>query len=236
MKINLKTTLCALPLAMLSNLAVAGLSTTITATSDYTFNGVSQTQGDATIQGSLDYADDAGWYVGTWGSGVDFGDDTSHELDFYVGNTTDLSSAWSLDYGIAYYSYHGFTDASSFNYPEVYSKFAYASSLGTTNINLWYSWDYAGKDVGHTIMMLSHTFDIADNHSITLSGDVSNSFDADKHAWDELGLDSSYTHYYISYTTTQFDFDLTFTLEDTTIDGEHSDDRFVFAISRTFDL
>ncbi|MCG7535599.1 TorF family putative porin [Pseudoalteromonas sp. OOF1S-7] len=234
MKANLKTTLCALPLALLSNMAMAGWSTTITGTSDYTFNGVSQTQSDPTIQGSLDYAADAGWYVGTWASGVDFGEDTGHEWDFYVGRSSELSSDWTVDYGIAYYTYHGHGDSSDFNYPEVYTKFAYASSLGTTDLNFWYSWDYFGVGVGHSIVMLSHTFDIADNHSITLSGDVSNSFDADKYAWD--GLDSSYTHYAVSYTTTQFDFDLTFTVEDTTIDGEHTDERFVFSIARTFDL
>ena len=56
----------ALPLALLSTSAMADLSTTVTLASDYTFNGVSQTQNDPAIQGSLDYAfADSGMYVGT---------------------------------------------------------------------------------------------------------------------------------------------------------------------------
>ena len=47
-------------LLLMSTAANAGLSATVTATSDYTFNGVSQTDNGPALQGSLDYGFDSG--------------------------------------------------------------------------------------------------------------------------------------------------------------------------------
>ena len=40
--------------------------------SDYIFRGISQTHGDAAIQGGIDYADPSGFYLGTWLSSISF--------------------------------------------------------------------------------------------------------------------------------------------------------------------
>ena len=82
---KLKQLAVALPFALLSTTVSANWSTTITAASDYTFNGVTQTDNDPAIQASLDYAFDSGVYAGAWASNVDFGGDTNLEWDFYVG-------------------------------------------------------------------------------------------------------------------------------------------------------
>ena len=55
---KLKQLFIALPFTVLSTTAAANWSTTITAASDYTFNGVSQTDNDPALQASLDYAYD----------------------------------------------------------------------------------------------------------------------------------------------------------------------------------
>ena len=66
--------LCAVGLMLVAGPALAGeFSSTITATSDYDFRGVSQTGKDPALQLSLDYAFDSGFYAGLWGSNVDFG-------------------------------------------------------------------------------------------------------------------------------------------------------------------
>ena len=124
------------------------LTSTINATTDYTFNGVSQTDNGPALQASLDYALDSGWYMGAWASNVDFGsgEDTWLELDFYVGNYMELTDRVSLDAGIAYYTYHGDDASDEYYYPEIYSKFGYSSSLGQSELNFWYSWDYFGLD------------------------------------------------------------------------------------------
>lgn len=224
-----------LPLALLSTSAMADLSTTVTLASDYTFNGVSQTQNDPAIQGSLDYAFvDSGMYVGTWASNVDFGEGTDIEWDAYFGNYVELNSALSVDYGIAYYSYHGEGHSSDGNYPEAYTKFGYASSLGQTELNFWYSWDYFGSGAGHVISMLAHTFEIAPNHAIRASFDISNSLDGDKYTWD--GSDKSYNHYRIAYQTSFAGFDFELAGENTSLDWDTADERIVASISRSFDL
>ncbi|GGE83388.1 TorF family putative porin [Pseudoalteromonas gelatinilytica] len=225
----------ALPLALLSTSAMADLSTTVTLASDYTFNGVSQTMNDPAIQGSLDYAfADSGMYVGTWASNVDFGDGTDIEWDAYFGNYAELTDALSVDYGIAYYSYHGEDYSSDGNYPEVYSKFGYDSSIGQVEFNLWYSWDYFGTGAGHLIYMVAHTFEVAPNHAFRASFDVSNSLDGDKFSWD--GSDKSYKHYRLAYQTSYAGFDIEIAGENTSIDSEYADERIVASISRSFDL
>ncbi len=52
---------------------------------DYVFRGVSQTQERPAIQGGFDAAFDSGIYAGIWASNVNFGTDTSTEMDYYGG-------------------------------------------------------------------------------------------------------------------------------------------------------
>ncbi|MEJ6472684.1 TorF family putative porin [Pseudoalteromonas piscicida] len=231
---TLKKTLCALPLVLASNCALADWSATLTGVSDYTFNGVSQTQNDPALQGSIDKAFSNGVYAGSWASNVDFGGDTDLEWDFYVGRFVELNQSWSVDYGIAYYSYHGGDDSSDGNYPEIYTKFGYASEFGQTEFNFWYSWDYFGTEAGHTIAMVAHTFEIAEGHALRASFDISNSLDGDKYLWD--GNDKSYNHYRLAYQTAFKGFDVEVAAENTSLDWDTADERIVLSVSRTFDL
>ena len=174
--------LAALALLLNSQIGLANWTTTITGASDYTFNGVSQTLNDPAIQGSLDYSHDNGFYAGSWASNVDFGDDTDIELDLYAGFYRELNSALSVDYDLAYYSYHGASHSSDGNYFEAYTKFVYQSKYGVSEANFWYAWDYFGTDAGHVIAMLAHSVDIADGHTLRASIDTSNSLDGHKFA------------------------------------------------------
>ena len=230
---RLKQLAVALPFALLSTTVSANWSTTITAASDYTFNGVTQTDNDPAIQASLDYAFDSGVYAGAWASNVDFGDDTDFELDAYLGKYVQLTDKVSADYGIAYYTYQG--NNSDGNYAEAYTKFGYASEYGQTELNFWYSWDYFGTGAGHVISMIAHTFEIAPNHAIRASFDISNSLDGEKWAWD-VNQKKSYKHYRLAYQTSYEGFGIEIAAEDTSLDYDYADERIVLAISRTFDL
>lgn len=230
---KLKQLVAVVPFALLSTTAAADWSTTITAASDYTFNGVTQTDSDPAIQGSLDYAFDNGVYAGAWASNVDFGDDTDFELDAYLGKYVQLNEQVSADYGIAYYTYQG--NNSDGNYAEAYTKFGYASEYGQTELNFWYSWDYFGTGAGHVISMIAHTFEIAPNHAIRASFDISNSLDGEKWAWD-VNQKKSYKHYRLAYQTSYEGFGIEIAAEDTSLDYDYADERIVLAISRTFDL
>ncbi|MEE4296723.1 MAG: TorF family putative porin, partial [Wenzhouxiangella sp.] len=83
----------------------AEVSANIGVVSNYFFRGFSETDGGAAVQGGLDYAADNGFYVGTWASNVDFGDDTSYELDLYLGFGQELDSGLGYDVGYIYYAY-----------------------------------------------------------------------------------------------------------------------------------
>lgn len=91
-------------------------SANVAITTDYTFRGISQSAADPAIQGGFDWASDL-FYVGTWGSTVDFNDDLSNpitgesisdgsstELDFYLGYTPTVGNV-ALDFGFTYYLY-----------------------------------------------------------------------------------------------------------------------------------
>ena len=95
--------------------------------SEYIFRGVSQTAGEAAVQGGFDYAHSSGFYAGTWASNAswlqDFGLYTrsSLEWDFYGGLKGGLlgSEDWTYDVGLLYYYYPGtknagVTDANTF--------------------------------------------------------------------------------------------------------------------------
>ena len=112
----------ALGLLAVSGMANAGVSSTITLTNDYDFRGVSQSAEDPALQASIDYADEnSGWYVGAWGSNVDFGDDTDFELDLYGGITGKTAMGLGWDAGIVLYTY----DESKYRFPEIYAAVTY---------------------------------------------------------------------------------------------------------------
>lgn len=82
------------------------LSANVALTSEYRFRGVNLSGGDLAIQGGIDLALPAGFYVGTWASSID--EDTvgfGHtELDIYGGWSGEFGNV-STDVGVIYYSY-----------------------------------------------------------------------------------------------------------------------------------
>lgn len=108
MSIKYKTTtfsLCAVALLISNSIAANELSGNIGAVSNYLWRGVSQTDDSVAIQGGIDYSHDSGFYAGTWLSNVDFGDDTSFELDLYAGYSGSLSEEIDYDLSYLYYAY-----------------------------------------------------------------------------------------------------------------------------------
>ncbi|MGH1349893.1 MAG: TorF family putative porin [Methyloligellaceae bacterium] len=83
--------------------SACGLSANVALTNDYIFRGVTQTDGDAAVQGGVD-ASCGIFYAGVWGSNVDFGDDTTVEVDFYAG-IKPVYKGITFDLGVIVYAY-----------------------------------------------------------------------------------------------------------------------------------
>lgn len=89
-------------------------------TSDYVFRGISQSDENAAIQGSLDWTHETGAFVGVWGSSVDFddGDQASAELDWYAGWAGEFRPV-EVDLRAIYYSYPGADTPRDYDYWEL---------------------------------------------------------------------------------------------------------------------
>lgn len=131
--------LAALGLVAAAGAANAGVTSTWTLASDYDFRGITQTAQDPAVQASIDYAHDSGWYVGAWGSNVDFGpSDINWELDLYTGfSGTTGEGGLGYDVGLIYYTYPDDSDA---NFFEIYGSLSKDWFKG----KLWYSNDFGG--------------------------------------------------------------------------------------------
>lgn len=76
--------------------------------SDYRWRGVSTSDGDFAIQGSLNVNHSSGFYVGAWASTIAEDADNVYgdiELDLYAGWTGEVASGLTADAGLYYYSY-----------------------------------------------------------------------------------------------------------------------------------
>jgi uncharacterized protein (TIGR02001 family) len=131
-------------------------------TTDYRFRGVTQTLADPAVQVGFQLDHSTGLYAGVWGSNVDFGEDSAHlEIDPYIGYAKtfeNLPGAPTLDVGVWYYGYPGYSET---NFIEYYAGLGFESlavegdSLSTS---IAYSNDWLGAGynswyygVGYTI-------------------------------------------------------------------------------------
>ncbi|MDQ0464271.1 uncharacterized protein (TIGR02001 family) [Caulobacter ginsengisoli] len=142
----LKTTL----LAAVASLTLAGVaraedpevSFNVGVASDYVFRGVSQTDGGAQVFGGADVSSGI-FYAGVWASNVDFGDDTSAEVDGYFG-VTPTAGPVSLDFGALYYGYLNEPSGADYGYWEFKAAGTIPAGPATLGAALYYSPEYSG--------------------------------------------------------------------------------------------
>ena len=123
--------------------AHAELSATVTGISDYRFRGISLTNDDPALQGSLDWAGENGFYVGAWASNIDYGNDVDGdiEVDLFAGFAGGAEDGLGWDVGIVWYAYPGADDID--DYPEIYAGL----SFGVFDVKQWYSNDLGGTEL-----------------------------------------------------------------------------------------
>lgn len=224
--------------AVLTFAGVAHAETTVTGnvafTSDYMFRGLSQTDGPA-VQGGLDVAIDQ-FYVGTWGSNVNFNNNV--EMDLYAGFKPTVGPV-ALDLGVIGYLYPGADPSPTFNYAEFYAKGTITPAEGfSLGGAVYYSPEFTGETGDAWYSEANAAFAASD--ALSFSGAIGyqyvEGFDFDV---TNIGSDTHYTTWNLggTYTYSGLGFDLRYVGTD--IDdsdpawGELSDDRIVFTVKKT---
>lgn len=222
----MKAKLIMLSMLLFPFVVQAELSTTLTLTSDYTFDGVSQTQEDPAAQASLDYGHESGIYAGVWGSNVDFGDGdpADAEIDVYGGYYTDIGdSGFGAEAGLYYYMYTG-APADGYDYGEL--LLATYLPTGTT----WQFWFADDDDVFDGFAWrtkLLHEFALPNEFGLAVVLTYV----------DQTDLDFDFVHYRAGITRSFAGFDFEVAYEDTDIKGDTlADERVLFTVSREFSL
>jgi uncharacterized protein (TIGR02001 family) len=153
----------AAPAAAPAEEAASPLSFNIGLTSDYRYRGISQSRLKPAIQGGIDYALPAGFYIGAWASSIkwikDAGGNASAEIDLYGGYKGEISKDLTYDVGVLTYQYPSNELATSANTTEIYGALTYGPATLKYSHSVSNLFGFAdSKNSGY--LDLSATFDV----------------------------------------------------------------------------
>lgn len=194
----------------------------IGATSDYVFRGVSQTLEDPAVQGGVD-ATFGSFYAGAWASNVDFGDDTSAEIDLY-GGLRGEAAGYAFDVGLVGYFYVDQPSAADYDYVELKLGVSRAIGPATLGAVVFYSPDFFGADEEALYTEANAAFALADRW--TLSGAIGRQ---------ALDVSDDYTTWNVGLgfaVTDQVGLDVRY--HDTDVDLPITEQRLVASVKFTF--
>jgi uncharacterized protein (TIGR02001 family) len=177
-----RSLLCAALLAALPVTASAeGLTWSAALTSDYLFRGIDQNDDQPALQASLGYGFANGFYVGAWGSNVDFGNSTDTEIDTYIGWAGEIADGTTLDVQLVRYNYLNEPANVDGAYNELIGKLGFAENFTAT---LGYTNDYVASDVDSFYYGLAGGWTVAQDYNLTagvgyttIDGPAKNYFD-----------------------------------------------------------
>jgi uncharacterized protein (TIGR02001 family) len=235
-KTVLSAALAVTALAGIATEAQAEISANVAVVSDYRFRGISQSNKNPAIQGGFDYAFTNGFYLGTWGSSVNFDSDTvfngSLELDVYGGWGKEFGENSTIDLGYIYYAYPGDDGNTIGNYQEIYANYGWRDlSLGVA-----YSDDYYGDSGKFLYLQANYDWSFAEDWGLSFHVGY-NDFDEDIFLSSDKG---NYMDYSIGLTWSVVGVDLGLTWVGTDLKEEDvygtdwAKDTAVFSISKSF--
>ena len=240
MKGSFKKALIAVALTTAGLTAAAPSYAEITAnasvTSNYIWRGLTQTTNDAAVQGGIDYANESGFYAGTWVSNVNYGADDvySYEHDLYFdfsGESGDIS----YDVGYLYYNYDA---EAEFDFAEVYGSVGFGGLSVTLSLLAHTEADEGeGRDYGFgqaSYISVDYGFPVLNGaevgiHAGYYQGDFAEDFN---------GVPDGYVDYGVSLSKDGFSFAITGTdLDDSGADAYDNDSiKFTVGYAVDFEL
>lgn len=119
------------------------LSGGVSLVSQYRFRGISLSDEDPALQGTVNLIHRGGLYAGAWASTTDgFGElgGSNLELDLYAGYRTPVASGITLDAGLLYYAYPG-AEGGDFEFFEPYANLSGTLGPATAKVGVAYGWE-----------------------------------------------------------------------------------------------
>ena len=165
MKTVIASVCSAAVLALAGTASAQDVSFNLTATSDYVWRGVSQSDEDFAIQGGADFESGI-FYAGTWASTVDFGDDTDAEWDIYLG-VAPSAGGFDWDFGVTHYMYMGDADGSDYDFTEASAAVSRAIGAVTYGLKVAYSPDFFGAEDDATYLEANFELEPAPQWSVS---------------------------------------------------------------------
>ena len=225
-------TLLTTALLSVTGVATAEISGNVSMASDYVWRGISQTDNQLSISGGLDYNHESGFYLGTWGSNVNFGPgDPSMELDVYGGFAGEMG-AIGYDLGVIGYLY---PSADEINTTEYYlgGSYGFTDSV-SAGLMFSYTDDYFGTD--ESAYRVEGSLDIGLPEDFGLSLTVATN-DGDAFDPNVTGL-MDYMDYSVGLSKSMWnvDFGLTYTdtdLSEAECGSNICDSRIVFSVGKS---
>lgn len=199
-------------------------------TTDYIYRGISQTDGGPAIQGNLDYTQNI-FYIGAWGSSVDFGDDTTMELDLYAGVAPTLNNI-TIDVGVLYYAYPDSPElpTGEQNFLEVYGGVSAPVGPVELGAKISYSPNFYGEVGDAFYYQLTASIDLSEQTDIEGFG-ISGGYGFSRFDNDMLADDYDDWNIGISASVVGLDLDLRY-YDTTGFSG--NDEAVVFTVSKSF--
>lgn len=125
--------------ALFSPFMYADVEGSVGVSSDYFYRGVSQNDGNPAVNLELEWSRD-GFYAGTWGGQVDFGNEVKYEYDFWVGYALAITDNMAVDVGLIQYNYDNSIEDSEEVYGAVHlNNFMLKHSISIDNSDLTYT-------------------------------------------------------------------------------------------------
>ncbi len=130
------------------DVSIEGLSGNVTLTSDYVWRGLGQSANGAAIQGGMDWNHGSGFYIGLWGSSINFeteDDRASLELDIYTGFGGNFTENFSYDVNLTAYTYPDSNSDLDYHFWEIGGSLAYDFQVLSLDGGIFYSPETFGE-------------------------------------------------------------------------------------------
>lgn len=121
----------------------------VTLASQYRFRGISLSDEDFAVQGTINLNHESGAYAGVWASslggvgGVGGIGGADAEVDLYAGYRTGVASGVTLDAGLLYYAYPG-SEGGNSGFFEPYANVSGTLGPATAKVGVAYGWEQDG--------------------------------------------------------------------------------------------